>query len=68
MPSLHEEEWICWNGGSAPVAGGVLVEVRLRYGHNIVRADGGSLRWSHDLYNAYGAEDIVAYRVIAAGG
>ena len=67
MMSSQEAEWIGWNGGSAPVAGDVMVEVKLRYGQKVVRAQGKSLRWSHDLYDAYGAEDIVAYRVIATG-
>ncbi|WP_162875479.1 hypothetical protein [Sphingomonas crusticola] len=65
--SPQETEWIGWNGGSAPVAGDVMVEVSFRYGKRVVRAQGDSLRWSHDLYDAYGADDIVAYRIIATG-
>lgn len=67
MASQREQDWIGWNGGNAPVADDAMVEVRLRYANAVVRAEGKSLRWSHDLYNAYGAEDIVAYRIIAAG-
>jgi hypothetical protein len=67
MTSQREQDWIGWNGGTAPVPDDAIVEVRLRYANAVVRAESKSLRWSHDLYNAYGAEDVVAYRIIAVG-
>jgi hypothetical protein len=53
-----------WNGGKCPLAPDVQVRVYLRYASSrIGRA--GDFVWSHDLYNSYGAEDVVAYEILA---
>ncbi|MEG3168414.1 hypothetical protein U1737_09460 [Sphingomonas sp. LB3N6] len=57
------DSWHPWNGGRCPVADDAAVAVRCRYGpRKFARA--GDLRWSHDQYLAYGAEDIVAYALV----
>ncbi|MCE7798344.1 hypothetical protein LWE61_17540 [Sphingobium sufflavum] len=59
------DDWTLWIGGACPVAPATLVEVQLRYaGHHTGPA--GSFCWSHDLYNAYGAENVVRYRTVPA--
>jgi hypothetical protein len=56
--------WQPWSGGACPIPGDCLVEVRRRYAPDLIeRAD--QLVWSHDLYVAYGASDILAYRFIS---
>lgn len=55
--------WRRWSGGAAPVASDRLVEVRRRYAPGTLVAPAGTLRWSHDQYVQYGADDIVAYRI-----
>jgi len=63
----NEERWHEWRGGACPVDPDTIVEVRVRYGQLRI-ATGRLLHWSHDLYNAHGAEDIMAYRVAESPG
>ena len=58
----NDRAWIRWSGGASPVPVDEQVEVMRRYAG---RATGpsGTFRWWHDLYDAYGAEDVVAYRL-----
>jgi hypothetical protein len=63
--STDDAGWHQWSGGSCPVRGDSLVEVRLRYAPVVTdRAD--KLVWHHDLYLGYGANDILAYRLAGA--
>lgn len=59
--------WIPWYGGGCPVAFDTHIEVRARYSDQLIEGIAGDMRWSHDLYFAYGADDIVAYRLIGSG-
>ena len=52
-----------WYGGKCPIASDVMIRAHLRYGPPQVGL-AGEFRWSHDLYNAFGAEDIVAYEIL----
>lgn len=55
-------KWTAWGGGRCPVLDTCLVTVGLRYaGERTGKAK--EFLWSHDQYNAYGAEDVVRYRV-----
>lgn len=59
-----------WTGGKCPVGADVPVRVFRRYASSRT-GSAGEFSWSHDLYNAFGAEDVVAYEVLiepAAGG
>lgn len=56
--------WNQWMGGGMPVHPNIVVEVRFRYAGSGT-GPASQFRWSHDLYNAYGADDVVAFRVIA---
>jgi hypothetical protein len=52
-----------WKGGRCPVAADAQVRVFLRYAPpRTGRA--ADFSWSHDLYYAYGAEDVIAYEVL----
>ena len=53
-----------WTGGTCPVAPEAEVEVNRRYAPTAT-GPARQFNWHHDLYNAYGAEDVIAYRVIA---
>jgi hypothetical protein len=55
--------WHFWNGGRCPVADDAAVVVRCRYGPGKI-ARAADLRWSHDQYLAYGADDIIAYALV----
>ncbi|MBH0113848.1 hypothetical protein I5E68_12920 [Novosphingobium sp. YJ-S2-02] len=57
---LVSGEWISWFGGPCPLPEGTMVLARLRYSGE-VRAHAQDLRWRHDLYVDYGAEEVVAY-------
>lgn len=63
-PLLAPSGWAPWQGGACPVDGGCLIEAKRRYGPPITAA-AASLYWWHDQYNAFGADDIVAFRLIA---
>jgi hypothetical protein len=56
-------DWQHWNGGACPVASDRLVVVRRRYADETT-GRAGDLRWSHDMYRDYGADDIVAFRLL----
>jgi hypothetical protein len=53
-----------WTGGTCPVLPDTQVEITRRYASTATGL-ACQFNWHHDLYNAYGAEDIVAYRLIA---
>lgn len=55
--------WIPWYGGGCPEPSQTVIEARTRYGTELLRGPAGAMRWSHDLYCGYGADDIVAYRL-----
>ncbi|MBH0114595.1 hypothetical protein I5E68_16730 [Novosphingobium sp. YJ-S2-02] len=58
----EDGKWTPWFGGACPVMGDTLVHARLRYSGEVT-APARDLRWRHDLYVAYGAEEVVAYRL-----
>jgi len=55
--------WRTWLGGGCPVPRNARVEVALRYAGNRV-GPAQSFRWHHEQYHAYGADDVVAYRLV----
>jgi len=59
------EDWIDWRGGSRPVSGATMVEIRLRC-RELSRGAAGNFNWSFDSgpYAYEGDDDIIAYRVI----
>lgn len=57
------DPWTPWNGGICPAQPERLVVVRRRYSSTIT-ARAADLRWSHDQYLAYGADDIIAFRYL----
>lgn len=54
-------EWIEWNGVECPIADGVLHEVRLKDGRNLLSLNAGAWVWIHRGEGF----DIVAYKVLA---
>ncbi|WP_184059582.1 hypothetical protein [Sphingomonas aerophila] len=64
--SEPDAEWRPWTGGSCPVPPDSRVTVRRRYG-SIVTMRAADLRWWHDQYVEYGADDIVAIRFLPLG-
>ncbi len=63
LAKKDRQKWHVWRGGSCPVSASSMVEVQRRYNSSL-HARAGDLRWSHDLYYAFGADDIVAYRLL----
>ena len=62
-PTDLASDWQPWTGGACPVPANQAVEVRRRYVPGTTSAPAGSLRWTHDQYYHYGADDITAYRI-----
>lgn len=61
-----ESDWTVWRGGVCPINGESTLEVQTRYA-GLRKGRAVDFRWSHDLYYAYGAEDIIRYRLISEG-
>jgi hypothetical protein len=60
---IAQSNWLGWQGGACPVATDALVEVMRRYASATI-APAGRLHWWHDQYNAFGADDIIAFRIV----
>lgn len=64
-PAADADGWIEWSGGGCPVPADTVVDVRFRNGdESITYRNAGGLDWQHDHH----PRDIIAYRIVRAGG